>query len=273
MAFRSDGTGWVCGDGSRTAKPARGLTHVVLGQPMVPGTLRFSEDGGGTWRRNPLPTNFEIACVAWDGVSAIAGTSGGSGHLDGDLFICSAPSNCAMRTMFRSIFGVAPFGDGRWIAVGAPVSVQVTPAPPSPLYIQQACRAFWSRDGGDNWVPAKGSDAKGGRCLRGLAVKSGVRALAVGDRGDVLTSTDSGETWTAVASGVTGDLTAVTWGRKQTAVAVGRKGLVLVSDDDGSTWRRFDAGTTDDLRAVAAAGSRFVAVGGKGLALSLTPTP
>ncbi|MES0874694.1 WD40/YVTN/BNR-like repeat-containing protein [Sinimarinibacterium thermocellulolyticum] len=68
------------------------------------------------------------------------------------------------------------------------------------------------------------------------------RLVAVGSRGHILLSDDSGEHWRQVASPVSSLLTAVTFLDAQTGWAVGHDGIVLKTTDGGETWRmhRFD---------------------------------
>lgn len=268
----SAGTGWCCGDGFPTNTVGLpGLAHSLMGRPSIPGTLLHSENGGAAWRRYWMPTNFELPCVGWNGRAVIVGTSGGSDHPDGDIFAFQPPSQTAMTRLFRAVHAVAHLGGDRWVAVGSPVSVGFTPAPTSTLYTERRCRAVFSRDNGRNWMASKGSEAAAGKCLRGVAARTNGLAVAVGDKGDILTSSDAGETWAAVAHHETGDLLAVALGDAGTALAVGRKGLILASVDNGATWRRMDSRTQADLRAVSAAGNLFVAVGGSGVALRIAP--
>ena len=99
---------------------------------------------------------------------------------------------------------------------------------------------------------------------------AGARYVAVGEGGQVLTSTD-GASWSSVSSGVTTRLRGVT-SRAGTVLAVGHGGTILFSAD-GVNWTQLAAGIPaaasqtdpnagDTLRGVAASAARFVAVGG-----------
>jgi photosystem II stability/assembly factor-like uncharacterized protein len=71
----------------------------------------------------------------------------------------------------------------------------------------------------------------------------GTRLIAVGARGHILYSTDSGQTWTQVKVPVSVTLTAVCFPSLQTGWAVGHDGVILRSDDGGRTWRKQIDGT------------------------------
>ena len=71
----------------------------------------------------------------------------------------------------------------------------------------------------------------------------GTRLIAVGARGHILYSTDSGQTWTQVEVPVSVTLTAVCFPSPRTGWAVGHDGVILRSDDGGRTWRKQIDGT------------------------------
>ncbi len=72
-----------------------------------------------------------------------------------------------------------------------------------------------------------------------LAVaRAGKRLVAVGERGTVLLSDDSGVNWKQAQVPVQVTLTAVCFADAQTGWAAGHLGVVLRSDDAGATWRK-----------------------------------
>lgn len=73
--------------------------------------------------------------------------------------------------------------------------------------------------------------------LSGIAAR-GDRALAVGPRGTVLLSHDTGKSWRQVAVPVGADLATVRFAPDGTAWAVGHDAVVLRSGDGGETWVR-----------------------------------
>lgn len=66
----------------------------------------------------------------------------------------------------------------------------------------------------------------------------GERAVAVGPRGTILVSRDSGQSWTQVPAPLSADLTAVRFGHGAEVWAVGHDAVVLRSDDLGDSWSR-----------------------------------
>jgi len=70
---------------------------------------------------------------------------------------------------------------------------------------------------------------------------AGSRIVAVGVRGHVVTSDDSGKTWKQSQVPVSTDLLAVSFATPTKGWVVGHGGVVLHSDDGGSTWtKQFD---------------------------------
>lgn len=91
------------------------------------------------------------------------------------------------------------------------------------------------------------------RCGRGF--------LAVGDRGSILSSSDSGMSWQGSSNGTRHDLGAVAFsGDCMVAVAVGEQGAILVSTDGGSTWSAPDTNTRNDFNEVALSGDGKIAI-------------
>jgi len=70
---------------------------------------------------------------------------------------------------------------------------------------------------------------------------AGKRIVAVGVRGHIVTSDDSGKTWKQSKVPVSSDLLAVSFATPSKGWAVGHGGVVLHSDDGGLTWtKQFD---------------------------------
>jgi photosystem II stability/assembly factor-like uncharacterized protein len=89
-------------------------------------------------------------------------------------------------------------------------------------------------------VPAARSALAQRALLNGLA-RAGDRVVAVGQRGHVLYSDDSGKTWQQAAVPLSSDLVAVHFPSPQSGWAVGHDGVVLGTTDAGATWiRRLD---------------------------------
>jgi len=73
--------------------------------------------------------------------------------------------------------------------------------------------------------------------VTGIASSAGV-AIAVGPRGVVLRSTDSGETWKQIQVPNSADLASVRFTDDNTAWVMGHDGIVLRSTDKGENWTR-----------------------------------
>lgn len=100
---------------------------------------------------------------------------------------------------------------------------------------------------GTSWILQ--SEDTGRRPMADLAVhpSDGQRAIAVGARGTVLRSSDSGSSWVAGASGSSANLRSVTWPESTSAVAVGSGGVILRSADMGATWSAVSSPTSQLL--------------------------
>ena len=70
------------------------------------------------------------------------------------------------------------------------------------------------------------------------AAAAGVRWVAVGERGLVLRSDDSGRTWQQSPTPVSVTLTTVRFADARHGIAVGHGGTVLVTEDGGQSWTR-----------------------------------
>jgi len=68
------------------------------------------------------------------------------------------------------------------------------------------------------------------------AARAGDALIAVGDRGFILRSTDSGAAWTQIASPVTTMLTGVRMSDAMNGWAVGHDAIILNTTDGGLTW-------------------------------------
>jgi len=103
--------------------------------------------------------------------------------------------------------------------------------------------------------------------LLGLA-RAGDRVVAVGERGFVLVSDDSGKSWRAVGTPVDRTLTAVAFENDKVGVAVGHGGKLVRTEDSGDTWTEIpmeEAGSDSLLGVTSLGGGRFAAYGAFGL--------
>ena len=101
--------------------------------------------------------------------------------------------------------------------------------------------------------------------------RAGSGLIAVGERGTMLRSEDSGGHWKALPSGVTRTLTAVAFASPAVGVAVGHGGTLLRSGDGGQSWQKLAPEGLDDqsLLGVTCLGpDLFAAYGAFGLLLT-----
>jgi len=85
-------------------------------------------------------------------------------------------------------------------------------------------------------TPAQMSPLAAKGLLQGVA-RAGNRLVAVGQRGHVVVSNDSGATWKQSPVPVSSDLTAVFFADDRQGWAVGHDGVVLHTADGGDTWQ------------------------------------
>jgi photosystem II stability/assembly factor-like uncharacterized protein len=268
VRFLNEKSGIIVGDGDPESPKPTG--HVVMGRQMYSGLLLRTSDGGETWKKSYAPTNFELHCAETRGGPVQFGISGGEAHLDGDIMRSATDADAwngkdfKSSRCYRALLDIRAVDGKQWAAVGSAVSVGFLPPPTDPLYTNAKCRALSSPDGGEHWAPSKGSEGPG--CLRALAVDpKGLRLLAVGDGGGILSSEDKGASWKPQTSGCAQDLIAVAWSPAdpRLAVAVGDKQTVLVTSDGGQSWKRTSSGAAGALMSVAFFND-VVLVGGEG---------
>lgn len=95
--------------------------------------------------------------------------------------------------------------------------------------------------------------AKAARAVLLAVTRAGERLVAVGERGIVLLSDDSGKSWRQAQVPVSVSLTAVQFVDAEQGWAVGHMGVVLHSSDGGETWvKQLDGVTAAQLALVSA---------------------
>ena len=96
-------------------------------------------------------------------------------------------------------------------------------------------------------APAMQSPLAARSLLQGVA-KAGSRIVAVGQRGHVVYSTDSGASWKQASVPVSSDLTAVFFIDDKQGWAVGHDGVILHTADSGEKWDlQLSGSTANDL--------------------------
>ncbi len=103
--------------------------------------------------------------------------------------------------------------------------------------------------GGEAWAnevldrPARTSALAARRLVTGIA-RAGDALVAVGQRGHIVRSANSGWSWTQAAVPVSSDLTAVRFVDAEAGYATGHDGVVLGTRDGGRNWKRLLDGRT-----------------------------
>jgi photosystem II stability/assembly factor-like uncharacterized protein len=203
--------GWAVGDGDSEAPKPRG--HVVMGKPMICGTCLITSDGGETWERVWLRTNFKLRSIwmASKEKGQICNHCGDE-HPDGGLIITTDGGKNWRGLGNRAYRGL---NDCFWLnektgwAVGSPVAVGFIPEPTHPLYTHKTARIITTTDGGTTWTPLDShydppynyvqimgatSQIEELHSIRFTDIKHGV---VVGDNVMQITS-DGGEKWVGV---------------------------------------------------------------------------
>lgn len=86
--------------------------------------------------------------------------------------------------------------------------------------------------------------------------------IAVGEGGQIVTSTDDGLSWTLDNTTTSLNLYDVYYSGQW--IIVGQKGNVWLKSQSGNTWRRYSVGITDTLRGIAFVNNQYVVVGDRG---------
>lgn len=208
------------------------------------GKIVRSEDGGSSWAVQSSPVISHLqAIAAWDARRAVAVGNRGLVVVTDDAGKTWTEVSAPRSAVANKLLMVRAYADGVAWAVGELGAV------------------LKSSDYGHTW--ARMLDEKDQAWNDVFFV--GQSGWLVGEFGQVLRSTDGGTTWTAVPSGVESSLMSVWFRDERHGVAVGLSGTVLVSDDGGERWQRMPPMTREHLNSVIWDGSRWIAVGDKGM--------
>ena len=181
------------------------------------GLMYHTTDGGDHWRKHPpwlllrSPLSYLIrkAQLGKDGLANWGVT------LDGNLFTLDSSPGDGGRIIARGVTD-AQFDDNGKVGLAA--------------VLQEGLSR--TTDGGDTWSGLAGT----GYHFNGLYFESNV-GWSVGDRGEILHSTDRGDSWNRQRSNTQSSLRAVTFlpDRKR-GWAVGNSGTILGTIDGGDHW-------------------------------------
>ena len=79
---------------------------------------------------------------------------------------------------------------------------------------------------------------------------NGHTGFLVGSEGNIIKTTNTGQSWRNIPSGVVEDLWDITFVNRQTGFVVGHFGRILKTEDGGQTWRKTDSGTQEDVYSI-----------------------
>jgi len=207
------------------------------------GTVLTTSNGGASWISQSSGVSSNLEAIASFGVDTALAV-GENGTLirteDGGLnwTDLSFPFVGGMTFWYS---GVAFSPSGNAIIVGKVDSL----VPTWPPRGEQFSVMLWSKDGGRSWTRSMIRAAPNEQLLRpwlfSVAFVDSNSAVAVGEGGTVIRSTDCGLSWELLPSGTTDTLNSVAFSKTSvgTGTAVGEgEGTVLWTTDGGLTWGR-----------------------------------
>jgi photosystem II stability/assembly factor-like uncharacterized protein len=179
------------------------------------GVILTTGDGGGHWKQQTSPTSRTLHGVCFD--------DAGNGWAVGD----------AGTILFTKNYGVL------W-NIEQPDSYQLLAVACAPNQLCCAVGGFGTvltkdlKSASANWVKHKtGTDTT----FRSVYVDRGGKFLwAVGDEGEIVSSTDGGEHWDAQESGSKDQLLYVQFSDSNHGWAIGSQASLLSTSDGGKTW-------------------------------------
>lgn len=131
---------------------------------------------------------------------------------------------------------------------------------------EEIAESFDNPELGWTWISPT---PQGNSLFRHLVLADPTKRIVAGDAGTVLTSSDSGATWTsrtvALGAGLVAGLAEGTTGPASGKVVAVGAGAIFVSSDSGATWESVFDGGGGQFRSVAFGGGKFVAVGDGGV--------
>lgn len=239
-----------------------GAQFVAVGGAI--NSIIMTSPDGITWTSkssfSPVPNNNfgAISTVNWSGTQLLAVSRGGAGM--GGMIITSPDGETwTLRSQGTEydLRAVTWTGD-QYVAVGAgykPGEIAWGAAYTSPDGKVWTSRSIPNRD-----------------ALLGIARAPGM-LVTVGEFGNILNSTDGGNTWNSATSGVTDHLYDVTWTGSQYVAVGGGTGAgpsLVVTSPDGINWtpRTLPVEVNFPLQSVAWSGSRLVVGGWNGKMLT-----
>ncbi len=234
----------ISGGGNLTKMTSNGSLFVAVGHQT-----NLTSVDGKQWTPHPVPADFVINGVAWNGKRFVAVGA------KGVVFTSSDGKNW----MLASAGTTEDLKDVVWTGTRMVcVGIDNSKSPSGAL--------AWESSDGSKWTPCPVPNDVGGLCA---VVWTGRQLVAVGHRGSVLSSPD-GIIWSKQrGGGMLPDIEAIAWSGK-TFAAVGRAGAMsggkaILCSQDGITWTDYPGTGSVLLFGIAWAGDRFIAVGEQGV--------
>lgn len=178
----------------------------------VAGRMLRSTDGGARWVAIPSATISQLNTVAF--FSATVGVALG---IDGSV-VRTADGGASWTSVNSGTT------DSFWAFTATSASEGIASA---------TGRLYRTTDAGASWAPIAGPSFS----ARDLAFTDGQIGIAVGDAGMIYRTVDGGSHWSAVPSGTSDNLLAVTFANANVAIAAGANGALLRSSDRGASWQ------------------------------------
>jgi photosystem II stability/assembly factor-like uncharacterized protein len=187
-----------------------------------------TSDGGSSWRRLTLATNFQTWGIhGFDNESARVASIGSSTHADSDVFQIENGASQSSTSV-------------SWGALRAITFVDTS------LGFMAGDDIYRSTNGGTSW---QSTPAPGGY-YQDIDFVDANMGFAVGGDGEIVATIDGGDSWQTQDSGTTADLYGISFADSTSGTAVGDGGTVLVTTDGGLTWITEDAGTSTWINGV-----------------------
>lgn len=101
-----------------------------------------------------------------------------------------------------------------------------------------------------NDIPSAADDLHNLSAINAHCFINGQIGFLVGTDGNILKTTDTGENWENINSGVVEDLWDIEFINSKVGFAVGDFGRILKTEDCGETWRKTDSGTQQDIYSI-----------------------
>lgn len=208
------------------------------------GKIIRSDDGGVSWAAQPASTVENLQGIAaWDVNRAVAVGGDGVALRSDDAGKTWSEVSVPRSAVANKLLSVRAYENGVAWAVGELGAVLRTTD-----YGRSWTRSLPEKDQAWNDIAFAGS-----------------HGVLVGEFGQLLVTDDGGATWQAMKSGVPSSLMSVHLRDAAHGVAVGLSGAILVTRDGGRQWVVVERQTREHLNNVIWDGSRWVAVGDKGV--------